>query len=117
MKRLIPTFLAVCILSTLALTSPLQAQTPASQIMAQSSTTKVNPAALRELLVKGLKTTREDEKEYIDQVVARVVQKTLPVSIVYASFRYARARRPYYPFPYFVYSLETLEKRYREQHR
>ncbi len=69
---------------------------------------KVNPEYLRELLVKGLKATRENEKVYLDWVVGWVEKDKLPVSLVYASFQYSRKRRPDYPFPYFVYSLETL---------
>ena len=111
MKRLILTLLAVWILSTTGLTSSLKARTPARQALTQASKVRVNPDALRELLVKGLKVTRDDQKEYIDLVVARVVNGTLPISIVYASFKYARTRRLSYPFPYFVLSVETLKKR------
>ena len=76
---------------------------------------KVNPHALRELLVKGLRVTRKEEEQYIDQVIERVMDGKLSVSIVYASFRYARMRRPHYPYPYFVFSVETLFKRQQEK--
>ena len=72
---------------------------------------QVNLFALNDLLVKGLKATREDEKLYIAEVVRLVGQKKLPVALVYASFQYARKRRPDYPFPYFRYSVKTLAKR------
>ncbi len=75
------------------------------------SNAKINPDVLREMLNKGLKVTRDDQKQYIDKVVAQVVADKLPASLVYAAFKYARTRRPQYPFPYFVYSLETLAKR------
>jgi hypothetical protein len=74
-------------------------------------TGKVNPRALREMLVKGLKATREEEKLYIDLIVFLVALEKLPVSYVYASFDYARKKRPDYPFPYFHYSMKALGKR------
>jgi len=72
---------------------------------------QVNLFALNDMLVKGLKATREDEKLYIAEVVRLVGEKKLPVALVYASFQYARKRRPDYPFPYFRYSVKTLAKR------
>ncbi len=72
---------------------------------------KVNLDALHQMLTKGLKATRENEKLYIDRVVLLVAEDKLPLSLVYASFDYARKRRPDYPFPYFHYSLTTLAKR------
>lgn len=72
---------------------------------------RLNLDALHVMLTKGLKATREDEKLYIDTVVILVGERKLPVSLVYASFDYARKRRPDYPFPYFRYSLKTLAKR------
>ena len=114
MKRFILTLLAVWILSTVVRTSSLKAQTLEGQAIAQSTNNgRVNADQLREMLTKGLKATRDDQKEYIDLVVARAVKKTLPLSVVYASFKYARTRRPSYPFPYFVFSVETLSKRKR----
>ena len=74
-------------------------------------TGKVNSNALREMLTKGLKATRDEEKLYIDFVVRMVALNQLPVSYVYASFSYARKRRPDYPFPYFQHSLRALGKR------
>ncbi len=113
MKRLVLTLLATCVLGFAALVPASRAQAPTTPGLAQSSNNVDSPEALRQLLVNGLKATRADERKYLDQVVARVVDKTLPLSIVYASFRYARTRRPSYPFPYFVYSVETLAKRNR----
>ena len=43
-----------------------------------TKTGKVNPRALREMLVKGLKATREDEKLYINFVVRMVALEVLP---------------------------------------
>ena len=114
MKQFLLTLLAVWILGTAVSSSSLQAQTLEGQTIAQSTNNgKVNADQLREMLTKGLKATRDDQKKYIDVVVARAVKKTLPLSVVYASFKYARTRRPSYPFPYFVYSVETLSKRKR----
>ncbi len=73
--------------------------------------TGVNPQQLHDRLVNGLKATRENERLYIDRVVQLVVDGTLPESMVYACFDYARKRHPPYPFPYFQHSLQTLAKR------
>ncbi len=88
--------------------------TPPATVIGGTITTQsgqVNLFALNDLLVKGLKATREDERLYIAEVVRLVGEKKLPVSLVYASFQYARKRRPDYPFPYFRYSVKTLAKR------
>jgi hypothetical protein len=88
--------------------------TPPATVIGGTITTQsgqVNLFALNDLLVKGLRATREDEKLYIAEVVRLVGEKKLPVSLVYASFQYARKRRPDYPFPYFRYSVKTLAKR------
>jgi hypothetical protein len=88
--------------------------TPPATVNGGTITTQsgqVNLFALNDLLVKGLKATREDERLYIAEVVRLVGEKKLPVSLVYASFQYARKRRPDYPFPYFRYSVKTLAKR------
>jgi hypothetical protein len=111
MKRLLVVFLAVTMFFVAVMSSAAHAQISSISTFSRTREPTVNPAALREMLIKGLKVTRDDEKEYVNSVVARVVAKTLPVSIVYASFKYARTRRPYYPFPYFVFSVETLAKR------
>jgi hypothetical protein len=119
MRRLILTVLGTVVLCTFALTWTLEAQIPTAQNAApntaQARRGKVNPAALRELLLKGLKVTRDNERAYVDKVVQRVVDEELKLSIVYASFTYARKRRPQYPYPYFVFAVETLEKREKEQ--
>lgn len=104
-------FAAICLLCGALLTSSLASQASAGQRYDPTKKTDVDSRVLREQLIKGLKITREHQRQYIDSVIQRVVKKTLPVSIVYASFRYARLRHRYYPFPYFVYCLETLEKR------
>jgi hypothetical protein len=104
--------MAACMALSVAVgPSRLEAQSAPGLQLVQSDQPDVNPEALRQLLVKGLKVTRKDQKEYINAVVILVAQKKLPLSLVYASFRYARKRRLSYPFPYFVFSLETLAKR------
>jgi hypothetical protein len=107
MKRILVAFAAAILV-----TGPLWAEASAAggnSVM--TKTGKVNVSALRDMLTKGLKATRTEEKCYIDYVVALVAQDALPVSYVYASFNYARKRRPDYPFPYFQYSLRALGKR------
>ncbi len=72
---------------------------------------RVDLKALHEQLTKGLKVTRPDEEKVIDQVVELVGQDKLPVSLVYAAFRWSRQRRPDYPFPYFVAAVKALAKK------
>jgi hypothetical protein len=111
MKRILLTLLAAMTACSplLVCDSGARAATPQSAVQFRRG--KVDPRALRELLVKGLKATRKNERAYIDHIVSLVVQNKLPLSLVYASFDYARKRRPSYPFPYFVFSVETLAKR------
>jgi hypothetical protein len=107
MKRLLLALAAVTLLG-----SPwLIGISAAGDTRVMTRTGTINPMALRQMLNKGLKATREEEKLYIDRVVQLVVLEKLPLSYVYASFDYARKRRPDYPFPYFRYSLKTLGKR------
>ncbi|MFO7906974.1 MAG: hypothetical protein R6U98_30235 [Pirellulaceae bacterium] len=109
LTSMLPTLVVMC--ATL-FPSPLHAR-PVSQPGAFSAeAVDVDTDALREKLIKGLKAVREDQKSYIRQVVKRVAEKKFPVSIVYASFRYARTQSPFYPFPYFKYALETLVERH-----
>lgn len=107
MKQLLLALAAVMLVG-----SPWLAGTSAARdnnVMRQTG--KVNSHALREMLTKGLKATRDNEKLFIALVVQLVAEEELPVSYVYASFSYARKRRPDYPFPYFQYSLRTLARR------
>ncbi len=107
MKRILMA-LAVAIL----VTGPIQDEASAAGgNSVVTKTGRVNISALHEMLTKGLKATRPDEISYIDHVVELVADNTLPVSYVYASFSYARKRRPDYPFPFFQYSLRALGKR------
>ncbi len=110
MHRFLLAGILVAIMTSELVTGPAAA-TPVVQVSSKKKQPEINPHALRELLVKGLKVTRSEEQQYIDQVVTRVTEGKLSVSVVYASFRYARTRWPRYPYPYFVYSLETLSKR------
>jgi hypothetical protein len=91
---------------------PLFPSTSAAGIQsAVNKNGKIDANALREMLTNGLRATREDEKDFVDYVVERVVARKLPLALVYASFDYARKRHPQYPFPYFYYSVKTLAKR------
>jgi hypothetical protein len=106
MKRLLLVLIALLVLGSTIVP-------PATVIggTAMTQTGQVNLHALNDMLVRGLKATREDEKLYIAEVVRLVGEKKLPVSYVYASFQYARKRRIDYPFAYFRYSIKTLAKR------
>ena len=105
---------AAALLCAAVITAALAGQAPVSQRYDPTQKIDVDLRVLREQLVKGLRITRKDQETYIDSVIERVAKKTLPVTLVYASFRYARLRHQSYPFPYFVYCLETLERRQRK---
>lgn len=93
MKRILLTLAAVIFLG-----SPLLAGVSAAgDNNLMTRTGKVNPSALREMLTKGLKATRPDEKVYIDLVVDLVVLEKLPIAYVYASFTYAPSDAPTTP--------------------
>jgi hypothetical protein len=111
MKRFILILLTLVMVSSFTLPAILAARVTSGSGPSASTKRKVDPNSLRELLTKGLKATRKDEEEYIDHVVSLVMKGKLPVALVYASFQYARKRRPDYPFPHFVYSLRSLAQR------
>jgi hypothetical protein len=108
MKQIVLTLVVSLVLGSGVFVARAEAQTTTFSSTVRETNAKVVPEELRQMLNKGLRTARDNEKEYVDWVVAWVEKDKLPVSLVYASFRYARTRRPHYPFPYFVYSLETL---------
>ncbi len=68
-------------------------------------------APLRDQLVNGLKATRPEEKVFIDHVVIFVDAKKLELSTVNAAFKWARKRKPIYPFPYFERAIRILAAR------
>ena len=111
MKRFILILLTLVMVSGFTLPNMWSARVTGSSGPSASTKGKVDPNSLRELLTKGLKATRKDEEEYIDYIVTLVMKDKLPVALVYASFHYARRRRPDYPFPHFVYSLRSLAQR------
>ena len=113
MKRYL---LALCIL--VVWYGPVRADQPVNTTALNVPTfsqpmAKVDPDSLREELVNGLRATRDDQKNFIDHIVTMVDEGKLPVSLVYASFRWARKRRSDYPFPYFKYAVRELAKRKR----
>jgi hypothetical protein len=107
MKRGIIVFMAAVMLWTPVLST----QAAANADAVQTVPVKVDLEALREQLVKGLKVTRPPEEEFIDHILVLVGKNELPVSLVYAAFRWARRRRPDYPFPYFVSAIKALAKK------
>ena len=61
-------------------------------------------ANLRETLVFGLRPRLPAESAFIDLVVAKVENKTLPLELVISTFRWAQGRKPY-PMPHFQRAL------------
>ncbi len=93
--------IATTLLVALCLTVPLFS----SAVHAQTrGVTRTAEDTLREQLKLGLKARREVEFEYIDTVVQRVENKTLPLELVRSIFLWARKKKPY-PFQYFQRGL------------
>lgn len=65
---------------------------------------------LRTTLQKGLKARRPEEFEFINQVIALVDAKVLPITMVQSTFIWAR-RVPRTPMPYFERALRLRAKR------
>jgi hypothetical protein len=110
MKRGTIVFLALVMLCTPILSTHQAAIASAPEPQQTAKQNRVDLKALRELLTKGLKVTRPVEEAFIDHVVILVGENKLPVSLVYAAFRWARRRRPDYPFPYFQSAVKALAK-------
>ena len=111
MKRGIIVFMAFVMLSTPILSTHAAAMANGPAVQSSTARTNVDLDALREQLIKGLKVTRPQEEAFVDHVVLLVGKGKLPVSLVYAAFRWARRRRPDYPFPYFTSAIRALAKR------
>ena len=90
MKRAMLTLLVVIMVSSPVLVCVSEAQAAAGGTPSRTTKGKINPNALREMLTKGLRVTRDDEKDYINYIVSLVTQEKLPPSLVYASFEYAQ---------------------------
>lgn len=111
MKRGIIVLLALVMLCTPILCTHESAIASAAELQQTAEQNRVDLEALRELLMKGLKVTRPVEEAFIDHVVILVGKNKMPVSLVYAAFRWARRRRPDYPFPYFESAIRALAKK------
>ena len=67
-----------------------------------TETTADGPTArFQELLAKGLKLRRPQEKEFVARIAVLVEQRILPRSLVTTSFSWARKRHQKFPYPYF----------------
>ena len=71
---------------------------------------KVNREYLENMLTKGLRANRDEQKQQIAKIIIKVEKGEIPLSTIYAAYRWARKRRPDYPFPYFVAALRKLNK-------
>ena len=61
-------------------------------------------ADLRETLIFGLRPRLPSETAFIEMVVTKVENKTLPLELVISTFRWAQGRKPY-PMPFFQRAL------------
>ncbi len=62
-------------------------------------------ASLKDQLNSGLKTRRDVEKQFIDNVVRLVQTGKLPVKLVVETMQYARKKPTKHPFQYFQRAL------------
>lgn len=111
MKRGLIVFMAFVMLCSPVQSTRAMAVDGMPMVYAQAGKSKVDLDALREQLTKGLKVTRPEEEQFVNHIVTLVGQEKLPVSLVYAAFRWSRSRRPDYPFPYFVSAVKALAKK------
>jgi hypothetical protein len=92
----------------------------ASTATAQIGTTQPTDASrriptLRDQLINGLKATRREEQQWLEEIALLVGNRTLGRDLVSAVFKWARRRNPEHPFPYFERGLRALAQRRRIQ--
>ncbi len=68
-------------------------------------------ATLQDQLVKGLRATTAEQKQYAETVAAAVDAGRLPRGMVNQVYRWALERNPKVPFPYFQYALNIVSRR------
>lgn len=73
--------------------------------------TPQNLALLEEQLLKGLRASTPEQKQFVQLVVAYVEQGKLPRAMVNLIYKWALERNDTVPFPYFEYALRVLSKR------
>lgn len=56
---------------------------------------------LKETLRAALRCRRDEEFEFVDHVALKVEEGKLPLDLVLSMLKWARERRPDFPFPYF----------------
>ncbi len=71
----------------------------------------LNMVQLEDQLVKGLRLTTADQKQYIQGVLLAVQNGQIPRAMVNVVFVWSRERNPKFPFPYFRIALRTLAAR------
>jgi hypothetical protein len=76
--------------------------------ISQPATSPAKTATLRGQLVNGLKATRDEEREWLAQVVILVDEGELGRDLINAVFKWARRRHPSAPFPHFERGLRVL---------
>lgn len=77
---------------------------------ADKSRLNAKTVTLQEMLEKGLQARRPVEFAFIERVVQRVHDGTLPIDLVRGTFDWARNKRPY-PYPYFERALKVRAAR------
>jgi hypothetical protein len=75
-----------------------------SNALAQQPST--GDASLKETLTFGLRPRQPADNAFIDVVIARVENKTLPLELVMAVYRWSLDKRPY-PYPFFERALRV----------
>jgi hypothetical protein len=66
---------------------------------------------LEDQLINGLRTVTPEQRQYVMQIVALVVQGKLPRTMVSVVYTWALKRNPSVPLPYFQIALRALAER------
>ena len=78
----------------------------AATARAQQPAPVTGDASLKETLTFGLRPRLPADYAFIDVVIARVDNKTLPLELVIAVYRWSLDKRPY-PYPFFERALRV----------
>jgi hypothetical protein len=83
------------VLTAVGLTAPAFAQQPST-----------GEGSLRDTLVFGLRPRQPADYAFIDVVLAKVDDRSLPLDVVIAVYRWSLGKKPY-PYPYFERALRV----------
>lgn len=70
-----------------------------------------NVVPLMDQLTNGLRVTRPADRQFLQEIVARVEQGILPQGMVNLVYRWSLQKNRDVPFPYFQYAMRDLSRR------